>query len=113
MPAPVYGLTRDFYSYKSDDTNNYTVATTDGNAAAQTAPPSPINPGSLAAYPRGWRMRKVYGAVVVSGVLYRTHIPILDPTDILWTGAGTTFVKGGSTFVVEGRIGETREYKGG
>jgi hypothetical protein len=113
MPAPVYDLQRGFFDYLSDDTTHYVKATTLGNAAAQTSPPPVISPKSLPAFPRGWSPRKVYGTVIVSSVVYRTHIPIFDPADIIWVGSATTFTKGGATFTIEGAIGEKRTYKGG
>lgn len=113
MAAPVYDMSRGYFKMIGDDTNNYVLATTAGNAAAQSSPPPIINPKTYARYPIGWKYRRVYGAVVVSSVVYRTHIPLMDPTDAIWLGTATTFTKGGATFVSEGAIGEKRTYKGG
>lgn len=113
MPAPVYPTGRDYYAYISDDSNTYTIATTDSNAGSQTSPPSPISPKTHPAYPRGWKVRHVQGTVVVSGIVYRTRLPIFDPSDPIWLGSSSTFAKGGATFVSEGAIGERRTYKGG
>lgn len=105
---------RDWYSYLSDDTTHYVVATTDANAAAQTAPPSPIAPGSLPAFPRGFKMRFVMGAILDGSILRRTKLPIFLPTDAIFVGGSSTFSKSGLTgWVIEGRIGERRTYKGG
>lgn len=113
MAGPVYDMSRGYFKIVGDDTNPYVLATTAGNAAAQTAPPPVINPKTYARYPIGWKYRRVYGAVLDSGVVYRTHIPLLDPTDPIWLGTTTTFVKGTKTFISEGAIGEKRTYKGG
>jgi len=114
MPAPVQVLTRDWYAYTSDDTAVYQIGTTDSNAAAQSGTVTPDPVGTNPVYPRGWVMRHVYGEAIVTGVLYRTKLPVFDPTDDIWVGATTTtFVKNGCTYNIEGRIGEKRVNKGG
>ena len=113
--APVYDLARNFYAYKSDNGTTYNIGTTVGNANAQTTPATPVAATANPAYPRGWVERKVHGAYLdtTANVVYRSAIPILDPTDGKWTGSSTTFTKGGQVFVIEGRIGERRTSKGG
>lgn len=108
MAAPIYPLERGLFDYTSDDTHDYAVGTTLDNGTAQSADPAPdtTNP----AYPRGWVMRRVYG--VTEDGLYRTHVPIMDPTDGLYVGTTATFPKGGTTFRVKGRRGEQMYKKG-
>jgi hypothetical protein len=100
------GLARDFYAYHSDDGNVYNVATDVDNGAANGA--TSVAPGANPTFPRGWVMRHVYGNA--SGV--RTKLPILLPTNTLYTSGGT-FSKASLTFTVEGKIGEKRMNRGG
>jgi hypothetical protein len=113
MTAPVYNLTRGFFPYISDNTNTYTVASTVGNANANSTPPSPGDPDANPTYPRGWVPRKVHGSYVSGGTTYRTDYIAFNPTDLGWLSTNLTFTKGGQTFTIEGRIGERRTYKGG
>lgn len=102
----LYGLTRNFYAYISDDGNTYQVAITDDDASAGGFT-SPVAPGTNPVYPRGWRMRKMYG--LSSGGI-RTKTPVASPFSTQWT-APTTFPKKGVTFNAEGAIGERRTTK--
>ncbi len=113
MPAPVFDLHRGFYQYTSDDTTDYELATTVGNANAQTTPGTKIPPGTNPTFPRGWVPRIIYGEYTDSGVVYRTKVPFFDPTDPIWLGTVLVFTKGGQTFNTMGHIGEKRTYKGG
>ncbi len=105
-------LTRSYYSYLSDDVVSYELATTTENGTTVNSG-DPIAAGTLPAYPRGWVARHIYGVFNDSGVLRRTKVPILDPTNDLWVGTSNTFTKDGIDYDVEGRIGEKRTYKGG
>ena len=106
MPSP-YHLDRGYAAYVSDDGNTYNIGTTNDNidANSATAVAADANP----AYPRGFVMRHVYG---VASTGKRTKLPILDPTNELWT-TGTTFSKNAVSYDVQGRIGEKRTRKGG
>lgn len=107
MASP-YHLNRGFFTYDSDDSNSYQIGTSidNGNAQSATAVPAGTSP----TYPRGWVPRHIYG-VDASG--NRTKVPIMDPTNGLWTGSTNTFTKNSVSFTVEGRIGEKRTTKGG
>jgi hypothetical protein len=104
---PYTGLKRAFYAYTSDDTNTYQLASSTDNGTVNSA--SGVAPGTNPTYPRGWVARHVYG-VDSSG--NRTKVPILNPSDSLFVNGGT-FSKAGSSFTVEGKIGEKRMNKGG
>lgn len=104
--ATLYGLSRDFYAYISDDGTTYQVAITNDDAVAGGFGTS-ITPNSLSGYPRGWRMRKQYGQSVSNG---RTKTPVADRTSSQWT-APSTFTKHSITFIAEGSIGERRTTK--
>jgi hypothetical protein len=108
-----YILNRAYYDYLSDNATHYQLATTGENAGAQSSPASPITAGSLPTYPRGWVARRIYGEVVVSGAVYRTHIPILSPSDENWLEVTNTFSKASQTWTVYGKRGEQRYNKGG
>lgn len=101
------GLARGFYAYASDDgvTYNVGLALENGAGGGFSAATAGENP----AYPRGFVMRHVYG-VAEDGT--RSMLPIAAAGNGLFVGGGT-FSKGGKDFVVEGRIGEKRTYKGG
>lgn len=105
MAAPVPALSRDYYVYTSDNTNQYTVATLDANNAAQGTVQTPLaDPLDHPAYPRGYRMRCVHGAYLDGSKVYRTKVPVFVPTDTLWTAS--SFSKFGVTWAVQSRIGE-------
>jgi hypothetical protein len=106
-------LDRDFFAYIDDAAVTRVLATTDANAALQAGAPGPVAPLSHAPMPRGWKARRIFGAYLDAGKVYRTSVPILDPSDPLWSGGSTTFTKGGQTFVIEGKRGEQRFSKGG
>lgn len=105
--AIAHTLNRDFFTYTSDDGNNYSLATTveNGTVNGATGTPSPI----YAKYPRAWRARYVFG-VTPAGI--RTKVVILSATSPLWTGATTTFMKDGTTYTILGKIGENRGNRG-
>lgn len=106
LMATLYGLSRNFYAYISDNGTTYQVAVTDNDAAAGGFG-SPVAYGSLPVYPRGWKMRKQYGISSGNG---RTKTPVADPASAQWT-APSTFLKHGATFAAEGSIGEKRTAK--
>lgn len=101
-------LERFYFAYKSDDGNTYQLATTNGNGSTAQGG-SPITPNSLPTYPRGWKPRVVYGEAA-NGT--RTKVPILDPSNGLWTGSTTSFSKDGLSFGVAGKRGEDRFNRG-
>jgi hypothetical protein len=102
MPG-LYGLTRDFYAYISDDTNTYVVALTDNDAVSGGFGDA-VAANAYPGYPRGWKMRIQYG---VSGDGIRTKIPVSDPTSAIWTSP-SEFTKNAIEFVAEGSRGEKR-----
>jgi len=103
----LYGLSRVFAGYTSDNGTQYQVAITLDDSTAGGFSIVPY--GSLPSLPRGWKMRKVYG---VSSTGIRTKVPVATPTTALYT-AGGAFTKGpGSvSFNTEGIIGEKRTAK--
>lgn len=102
-------LIRNFYEYVADDGVSYQVATTEQNAAVNGA--TPITPGSLPSFPRGWKMRHLYGFDPLDNA--RTKVPIFHAASTLWQGSTVTFTKNGAGYSVEGKIGEVRSQKGG
>ena len=104
MPG-LYGLSRSFYAYKSDNGTQYQVALTNDDAAAGGFG-SAIAYGSKPVFPRGWKMRIQYG----SNMDVRTKTPVADPASSQWT-APSTFSKNSVTFSAEGCIGEKRTAK--
>lgn len=104
MPTSVYGLTRQFYDYISDDGFTYTLSMSADSGVAQGASPTTA-PG--ASPPRGYKVRHIYG-VAADGT--RTKIPILDKSNPLWATTNT-FDKHLVTFAVEGRKGENRIFR--
>lgn len=104
--ADPYHLGRGCYAYVSDDGNTYQVGTSNDNAGAGGF--SAAAPGDNPTYPRGWKMRHVYG---VDADGNRTKLPIGTPTNSLFLDGGT-FDKNGVSFTVEGKIGEKRTNKG-
>ncbi len=104
--ASLYGLTRHFYSYTSDNGTAYQVAITDNDAVAG-AFGSAIVYLSLPPLPRGWKMRHVYG---VSGTGIRTKVPCSLPANTNYVSGGT-FTKNAVSFTTEGQIGEKRTAK--
>jgi hypothetical protein len=103
-------LQRGYFSYTSDDSTLYELATSLQNGVTVNAA-TVIAPGSLSAYPRGWTPRHIYGFNAAGPS--RTKVPIFDPANTLWLGGVTTFTKDGITYTIEGKIGERRTYKGG
>ena len=103
-------MTRGFYVYISDDTNDYNIGTTNQNGATVNGATA-TTPGSNPGLPPGWKPRHIYGKNVATGL--RTSVPILDPTNTLWTGNGGTFSKNSTEYQIEGKIGEKRVYRGG
>jgi len=101
--STLYGLSRNFYAYTSDDGTDYQVALTVDDAAAGGFGSS-VNPGVNPGFPRGWRMRIQYGTNATYG---RTKTPVKDPASTQWT-APSSFSKHSQTFVAEGCIGEKR-----
>jgi len=98
----LYGLTRNFYPYTSDNGNLYQVAlTTDDAAAGGFGDPEPA--GTNPTFPRGWKMRIQYG---VNGAT-RTKTPVATPALEQWT-APTTFTKKAVVFQTQGCRGEQR-----
>ncbi len=104
--ATLYGLSRAFYSYTSDNGTAYQVAITADDASAG-AFGSAVVYGSLPTLPRGWKMRHVYG---VSGTGIRTKIPCGLPANTNYVSGGT-FTKHAVSFTTEGQIGEKRTAK--
>ncbi len=106
MPGGLYGLGRAFYQYLSDNGTNYQVAITIDDAVAGGFG-SAIVYGSLPTYPRGWKMRHVYG---VSGTGIRTKVPCATTVLTIYQTGGT-FSKNSVSFNTEGQIGEKRTAK--
>lgn len=102
----LYGLTRHFYAYVSDDGNTYQVALTDDDAFAGSFGGS-VPAGTNPVFPRGWRMRKQYG---ISSGGVRTKVPVSTPTVTQWI-TPSTFTKKSVVFTAEGSIGERRTTK--
>ena len=109
MTLPPQNLGRGFYAYISDDSNTYQIGTTAENGT-NVNDATPVPAGTNPSYPRGWKMRHVYG---LSEAGNRTKVPIFDPTNGLWLGTTTTFSKNGVSYTVEGKAGEDRFNKGG
>ena len=107
MAGPAQNLARAFYEYLSDDGNTYQVATTQQNGTAQGA--TPATAGANPTYPRGWKMRHVYG---LDSDGNRTKLPVFLPSDGIFLGITATFGKNTKTYTVEGKIGEDRFIKG-
>jgi len=99
MPGPLGG--RDFYTYTSDDGNDYTVHISDALAASGGFSASSSDKVD---YPRGWKMRHVYGEQT-DGT--RIAIPVADPGFALFVTGGSTTVYGQS-YDCGGGIGEKR-----
>lgn len=101
-----HDLARDWFAYISDDGNTYQLATTSQNGSAQSA--SPVSVGTNPTYRRGWKPRIVYGVYGSA----RTKLPVLDPSNGLWTGSTLTFTKDTIVYSVAGKRGEERYNKG-
>lgn len=101
----LYGLTRNFYAYTSDNTTQYQVALTDDDAVAGGFGDA-VPYGTFPVFPRGWKMRLQYGKF---GTI-RTKTPVADPTSTQWT-APSAFTKKTVVFTAEGSIGEKRTAK--
>ena len=101
--AGLYGLSRSFYAYLSDNGTTYQVALTNDDAASGGFSTS-VSPGFYPVFPRGWVMRKLYG-IASSGV--RTKIPVASASGSTWTSP-VTFTKNSIPFIAMGAIGERR-----
>jgi len=99
MPGPLGR--RDIYIYNSDDGNTYNVEILAAKADEGSFAP---NPTGLTNYPRGWKMRKVYGEAA-DGT--RIALPIAAANTSLFQSGGS-FEVYGISFDVRGRIGEKR-----
>lgn len=98
----LYGLTRHFYQYLSDDGDVYQVALTDDDAAAGTFG-SPVAANTNPPLPRGWKMRIMYG---VNGTS-RTKTPMASPAQSDWV-TPSAFTKKAVVFAAQGARGECR-----
>jgi hypothetical protein len=98
----LYGLTRGFYAYVSDDGNTYNVAITADDADAGDFG-DPVAAHAHPTYPRGWKMRIQYG---VNGTT-RTKWPVSSVTSDSWTTPVVT-TKHAVAFTPEGTRGEQR-----
>ncbi len=96
-------MDRSFYAYISDDGNTYQVGTTIENGTTANGA-TPVTYGANPVYPRGWKMRHLYG--INAGL--RTKAPIFDPSNAKWTGGTTSFTKNSTSYSIEGRVGEKR-----
>ena len=108
MADLTHDLARGYFAYTADDTSVYQLATTLQNGLAQSA--TPVAVGTNPTYPRGWKPRRIYGE---DGAGHTTHVPIMDPSNGLWTGDTKTFSKDGVTYTVYGKRGEKRYNRGG
>lgn len=102
--ATVYGLTRHFYVYNSDDGNPYVVALTDDDAVPGGFGTA-VAPDSGNPYPRGWKMRYWLGKDPITFIT--TKIPVFRNDDPIWV-SHSSFVKHAVTFNGGGKIGERR-----
>jgi len=59
-------------------------------------------------FPRGWKMRRVYG---VNATGSHASVPIAHNGDGLYTGSTATFTIHSSTYDCQGRIGEKRRVR--
>lgn len=101
MPGPLGP--RDFFTYVSDDGNEYVVSMDADKALAGGL--TPAAPGVAGAnYIRGWTMRHVYGQQA-DGT--RCSLPVSGPDNSLYVNGGT-FNYNGNSYTVRGRIGEKR-----
>jgi hypothetical protein len=104
--ATPYHLQRVCAAYVSDDTITYQVGLSLDNQTAGGF--ATALPGENPSYPRGWVMRHVYGKDTSGN---RSKLPIASPSNSLFTDGGS-FTKNGTSFTVEGKIGEKRMNKG-
>jgi hypothetical protein len=107
MAAILRDLTRNFYAYKSDDTNIYQVGGTNQNYNIVNGA-DPVQAGVNPVLPRGWVVRRLYGKEEAGT---RTRVPILQNDSDLWLGTTTTFTKDNTDYTVEGKDGEKRTNK--
>lgn len=100
MPGPLGPM--GFFTYTSDDGNDYTVHLNAAIAAAGGFTPST---STLSNYPRGWKMRHCYGEQT-DGT--RISVPINSPDYGLFAGVGASVTIHGQSYEFAGGIGEKR-----
>ena len=59
-------------------------------------------------FPRGWKMRRVYG---VNNVGAHASVPVASNGNGLYTGATTSFTIHSSSYLCQGRTGEIRRVR--
>lgn len=91
------------YNYFSDDGNTYGVGLSSLVAAQGLFT---AGAGGVINYPRGWKMRRVYG---VNGANH-SSIPVSGNTAAPFVSGGS-FSLHGTSYTIEGRIGEKRRVR--
>jgi hypothetical protein len=95
-----------FFTYNSDNGQTYTVGLSALVAAVSNFQ---LATSLLINYPRGWKMRRVYGRTADG--LFHASVPVSSISDGLWTGSTTSFLLHGTTYYAQGRIGEKRRVR--
>lgn len=92
------------FEYKSDDGNTYYVglSVSVGLTAGFNLAPA----GALPNYPRGWKMRRVYGKE--NGGYSHSSMPVPDASYAAFSGAPYSWTTHGVTYNAQGRVGEKR-----
>jgi|ERR1035437_137474 hypothetical protein len=97
--------------YNSDAGGPYNVAISVPNKTAGSF--NNAAPGAQTNYPRGWKMRHVYGLSV--GTVNESHkLPIASAANALYQSGGNfsiAYIPGSVNFTVQGKIGEKRTNK--
>jgi len=95
----------DTYTYNSDHLSTAFIV---GLSTLVAAAGGFVGAAGLTNYPRGWKMRRVYGINVNN---QHASIPVGSAANGLYTGATTSFTIHSDSYLLQGRIGEKRRVR--